>query len=307
MKIFITGATGFIGAAFARAAIDAAHDVSLLLRDPDSWRIRDLSGRYRLVQASLAEAAAVRAALEEIEPEVVVHLGWAGVSGGHRNDSVQIANIGWSADLMDAATAAGTKHFISTGSQAEYGPQSGVISPDADTHPTTLYGEAKLATFRLLVRLAAIRQVRFSWLRVFSTYGAQDHPYWMIPGLIRALLAGERPALTEGRQRWDFLHVKDAAAAILSVAESSHASGVYNLGSGSAPPLRDTISMVRDAIDPSLPLGFGDVPYRPDQVMHLQADTERLNNELDWHPQIKLSDGLVDTVSWYRANPWIFG
>lgn len=258
------------------------------------------------MQASLSDTVVVRAALEGIKPEVVVHLGWAGVSGGDRNDPVQIANIGWSTDLMEAAAAAGTKHFVSTGSQAEYGPQSGVVSSDADTRPTTLYGEAKLATCRLLSRLAEIRQVRFSWLRVFSTYGAQDHPYWMLPGLIRALLAGERPALTEGIQKWDFLHVRDAAAAILAVAESKHASGIYNLGSGSAPPLRDTISMVRDAINPALPLGFGDVPYRPDQVMHLQADTGRLNRELGWHPQVELSDGLADTVSWYRANTWIF-
>lgn len=306
MKIFVTGGSGFIGSAFSAAAIRAGHEVTLLAREPNPWRLQEFAGRYRAMVGSLADPGSLRTALLEIRPEVVVHLAWAGVSGQDRNGFIQIGNVGTSADLMTAARDAGVRHFVSTGSQAEYGPKSGVIAPDATPGPTTLYGESKLATGRLLARLASLSDMRFSWLRVFSTYGAKDHPYWMIPGLIRALLAGERPALTEGLQKWDFLHVSDAAAALLAVAESASAGGIYNLGSGHAPPLRDTVGLIRDAIDPSLPLGFGDVPYRPDQVMHLQADISRLTQDVGWRPKVELADGLADTVEWYRANGWIF-
>lgn len=307
MRLFVTGGTGFIGSALVAEAISAGHELALLTRNPDAWRLRPWAGRFRHVEGDLSDMQPVTAALEEFRPEAVVHLAWAGVGGNDRNDPVQIRNIGWSADLLVAAQQAGARHFLSTGSQAEYGPKSGIVSPNDQTAPTTLYGESKLATCRILTRLASLRQIRFSWLRVFSTYGATDHPYWMIPGLIRDLLRGERPALTEGRQKWDYLHVSDAARALLLVATSETAGGVYNLGSGSAPPLRDTVSLIRDSIDPNLPLGFGDVPYRPDQVMHLEADIDRLRAELGWSPRVTLAEGLADTVAWYRANPWIFG
>ena len=57
---------------------------------------------------------------------------------------------------------------------------------------------------------------------------------------------------------------------------------------------------IRDAIDPSLPLGFGEVPYRPDQVMHLEANVTALSRATGWKPQIPLEQGLADTVAWHR-------
>jgi nucleoside-diphosphate-sugar epimerase len=307
LKLLITGASGFIGSAFVGAALAAGHDVAVLGRDPDAWRLRPYVGCFVHRRAALGDAEAVMRILSETAPEIVVHLAWAGVAGSDRNAPVQIDNIGCSAGLLLAAANAGARHFVSTGSQAEYGPETGIISPAVDPHPTTLYGEAKLATYRLLRRLALDRGMRLSWLRVFSTYGPGDHPYWMIPTLINALLRGERPALTKGEQRWDFLHVADAARALLLVAESEVASGVFNLGSGSAPPLRDTILAIRDAIDPALPLGFGELAYRSDQVMHLEADISRLYDELGWRPGIPLAEGLLETVRWYTNNRWIFG
>jgi nucleoside-diphosphate-sugar epimerase len=306
MKLLLTGASGFIGSAFLAACLAAGHEVTILGRNAEAWRLRPFLGRFSHRNADLADRRAVEQALIEVAPEVVVHLAWAGVSGRARNDPVQIDNIGWSTRLLIAAARAGVRHFVSTGSQAEYGPQTGVISEAAEPRPTTLYGEAKLATFRLLGRMASEMGPRFSWLRVFSTYGPGDHPYWMIPSLIGSLLRAERPALTRGEQFWDFLHVADAARALLMVAESEQASGLFNLGSGVAPQLRDTIEMIRDAIDPSLPLGFGDIAYRPDQVMHLQADIGRLREVVGWKPGIGLETGLVETARWYGQNRWIF-
>jgi len=305
MKLFVTGASGFIGAAFAAEALEAGHNLVLLTRELRPWRLTPLDGETEMVEGALGDEAIV-AALERTRPDCVVHLAWAGVSGKDRNGPIQIQNIEGSCRLLLTAARAGVKHFVATGSQAEYGPKGGVGSPDAATDPTTLYGEGKLATYRLLARLAALEGVRFAWLRVFSTYGPKDHPYWMIPGLIRALLKGDRPALTPGKQKWDFLHVADAARAILAVCESTTAAGVYNLGSGVAPPLRDTVSLVRDLVNPDLPLGFGELPYPANQVMHLEADITRLIEELGWHPRIALADGMVDTVRWYRENQWIF-
>ncbi len=306
MRIFVTGASGFIGSFVCRALAAAGHEVAALSRDPSPWRLRDIPGALSIVRGDLEGSAAWVDAIRTFAPDAVAHVAWRGVAGGDRNAVEQVDNIGWTAQLVERAHGAGARVFLGLGSQAEHGPRSAVIGPSDATEPTTLYGEAKLAAGRIAAKLAAAHGMRFVWMRVFSTYGPTDHPHWMIPSLIRSLLRRQRPALTPGDQSWDFLHVADAARAIGLALESPRAEGVYALGSGHAPSLRSTIEMIRDEVDPRLPLGFGDVPYRPDQVMRLQADVTRLRRDLDWAPEIGLRAGLAETVAWYRANPWVF-
>lgn len=306
MKIFVTGASGFIGSNLCRDLVAAGHDVAVLVRDPGAWRIASLVDRLVVIQGDLSSQDEWQHQLTAFAPEAIAHLAWLGVGGGDRNSVGQVANIAWTADLFDLARRSGAHTFLALGSQAEYGPHDRVISPSTPTNPTSLYGEVKLATCRIVEKLAASADLRFIWMRVFSTYGPGDHAYWMIPSMIRALLNGERPALTAGEQLWDFLHVRDAARAMRLAIESPAASGIYALGSGDAPSLRGTIECVRDSIDPQLPLGFGDVPYRPDQVMRLQADVTRLRDDLGWRAEVPLTEGLAETVDWYRNNRWIY-
>ena len=80
------------------------------------------------------------------------------------------------------------------------------------------------------------------------------------------------------------------------------AEGVFNLGSGTAYALHEIIERIRYRIDPALLLGFGDVQYRPDQVMHLQADVTKLKMATGWEPRIELNEGLKRTVEWYEKK-----
>ena len=143
--------------------------------------------------------------------------------------------------------------------------------------------------------------VRFAWLRIFSTYGPKDTPGWLIPSMIRTLRERRHMALTGCEQRWGFLHARDVAAAFRIVLTDPSASGVYNLGSPDAPPLRDTVTTLRDLVNPAAELGFGEIPYRPDQVMILQADIRRLS-ALGWRRRISLVEGLSETVAWHDAS-----
>jgi nucleoside-diphosphate-sugar epimerase len=188
------------------------------------------------------------------------------------------------------------------GSQAEYGPQNRVLHETAPTCPTTSYGLAKLCACVLSRHLAEQTGMRFAWMRIFSTYGPKDHVEWMIPGLVRSLCRRERPALTAGQQQWDYLYVEDAAEAICQVAETPGAEGIFNLGSGQTQSIRRIAEQIRDLIDPGLPLGFGEVPYRGDQVMHLQADIARLTEATGWTPRTPLAEGLARTVEYCRLS-----
>lgn len=301
-RIFLTGGAGFVGARVVRQLLEQGRNVALLLRPTsDTRRLGALVNRCTVVRGDLGQIAALREQLVSFAPEAVLHLAWEGVKGADRNSSVQMDNVTSSIELYRMTESIGCRHFVGLGSQAEYGQVAGRISEAAPTRPTTVYGAAKLATGLLLERTAAASGRPFAWLRLFSSYGPDDDPSWLIPYLIQSLLAGQRPRLTKAEQVWDYIHVDDVAAALLATLDAG-ANGLFNLGSGQARPLRDIMSMLRDAIDPTLPLGFGEVAYRPDQVMHLESDITALTAATAWRPRIALEDGLASMIARHRST-----
>jgi nucleoside-diphosphate-sugar epimerase len=304
MRAFVTGATGFLGSFLTRHLVEAGVQVTILRRPgSDPWRIAPLLSTVTDLQGSLLDLDPLEPVLRKSHPDVVFHLAWQGVANHERNDEAQIDhNLASGLALFRLAGRLGCRAWVGLGSQAEYGPQNKVLAEDAPTRPMTLYGAAKLAAYHLLGALARQSRTRFVWVRVFSAYGPGDHSHWMIPSLIQQLLEGKRPALTAGEQRWDFIHAQDVADALWRLGSCPAAEGVFNLGSGQAPTLRSTIETIRDLVHPGLPLGFGEIAYRPDQVMHLQADIGKLSNTTGWRPRISLCKGLSQTVAWYRER-----
>ncbi|HEV3166913.1 MAG TPA: NAD-dependent epimerase/dehydratase family protein [Isosphaeraceae bacterium] len=302
--MLLTGATGFVGSHLLRRLLaDGTHDVAVLMRGTSvPWRVRDVLDRAGTIRGELDDLEPAAAAVADFAPDTVVHLAWDGVGNQARNSPAQVGNIPQTVDLVRLAGRVGAKHWIGLGSQAEYGPCEGPISEDNPNRPTTLYGIAKLSVGLLAERFCAELGLRFAWLRLFSCYGPMDDPAWMIPYLILKLLRGERPSLTGGAQLWDYIYVADVAEAIRQTALNPSASGVFNLGSGRVETIRNIVEKVRDFVDPGLPLGFGEIPYRPDQVMHLQADIGRLQSATGWSPGVGLDDGLRRTVKWFREN-----
>lgn len=301
IKLFITGACGFVGATAARIAIEQGHEVTAAIR-PGSPAPRLEGVPATIVEADLRDGARLAEVLASSRPEVVIHLGWAGVANSARFDREQItANVESACGLLEAAHAAGAKKFIGFGSQAEYGPLNRRIDENDRLEPTTLYGAAKVATCYLTRQLAGQLGLDFAWMRLFSTYGPRDNPHWLIPMLIREMLEGRRPKTTLGTQFWDYLFVDDVVRGALAVATTPAATGIFNLGSGRPVQVRAIVERIRDLIAPELELVFGEIPFRPDQVMLMEADVTRLMSLTGWSPQVDMDEGIGRTVAAMRA------
>jgi nucleoside-diphosphate-sugar epimerase len=300
-RILVTGAAGFVGAAVTRQLVADGRHVLLLLRNSsDLRRIASLLPQVEVLRCDLQDLSAAVGPIRQFRPDGVAHLAWNGVKGADRNSTMQADNIAASVGLFRLCESVECRRFVGLGSQAEYGPSQGRLSEQSPTRPTTVYGAAKLATGVVLDRLAAAAGVRFAWLRLFSSYGNDDDPSWLLPYLTRSFLQGQRPSVTRAEQRWDYIHVDDVASAVVAALDSG-AAGIFNLGSGIARPLREIICTVRDLVDPGLEIGFGDVPYRPDQIMHLEADISALCAATGWSPRVRLENGLKQLVDWHRA------
>ena len=300
MRCLVTGASGHLGSYLVRRLLRDGHTVTgMVRRESDLWRLQDVRSQLQLIYADLATLDS----LEGATPEVVFHLAWFGVTSQYRDDPRQIDwNLRGTVQLVRLAQAAGCQCWIGLGSQAEYGLASGILHEDLPTQPVTLYGAAKLSAGILTRQLCRLAGTRYVWLRLLATYGPQDDEHHLIPNVIQQLLNRQQPALTAGEQRWDYLYVDDAAEALCRVAFTPQVDGVFNLGSGEAHQVRNIVEQIRDQIDPHLPLRLGAVPYRPDQVMHLQTQIDRLHTATGWRPRTALVDGLAETVRWYRSR-----
>ena len=303
MRLLITGATGFVGAKTLELALAAGLEVAATVRPQSpARRLAPFAGRYEQLTLELNDRPALNAALSAFRPEAIIHLAWAGVANAARFDLTQISeNIDAACALVEAGAAAGCSAFIGTGSQGEYGAGSSMLE-DALPEPTTLYGAAKVSTLYLTRQLAAQSGMRHAWLRLFSTYGPDDNEGWLIPMLITQMLRGERPQTTLGTQFWDWLYIDDVARGLLAAAVTPTAQGVFNLGSGEAVQVRAAIETIRDLAAPAMELVFGEIPFRPDQVMHMQANIARLKAGTGWSPQVPFAAGIARTVAWYREH-----
>lgn len=302
-RAILTGATGFIGSALLAELVARGTRPLVLVREAsDRRRLASLDGRFEVATFSRLSDPALIPPLQRYQPEVFIHCAWRGVFGQERNAEYQITeNLPLTLDAVKLAAACGCRQWIGLGSQAEYGNPNRVLDETAPTQPTTLYGKAKLAAGIAALALAKARGLTGAWLRVFSTYGPGDHPEWFIPYVIREFQAGRAPKLTRCEQLWDYLFVTDAAKAIAAVAEHG-AAGVLNLGSGQAWPLKQVVETIRAALGTRLEADYGAIPYRPDQVMRLQADITKLKAATGWAPAVSLLEGLQATVAWERGN-----
>jgi nucleoside-diphosphate-sugar epimerase len=299
--VLLTGATGFIGAAVRQELLRRNVRPLVLLRPgSDPSRLGAFDPQLSFTCASF-DAPELIARLAPHRPDALIHCAWRGVGGADRNAAFQLEeNLPLTLATVRLAAATGCRHWVGLGSQAEYGNPNQIVTEDAPARPTTAYGEAKLAAGREALALCARLGLSGTWLRVFSTYGPGDHPRWFIPHVIREFLHDRAPQVTRCEQRWDYLYVDDAARAIVQVARS-RSPGVYNLGSGEAPVLRDTLELIRRECGATVSPAYGAVPYRDDQVFHLQADLRKLTSLIGWTPSVSLDDGIRATVAYERS------
>ncbi|PWW06265.1 transketolase N-terminal domain/subunit [Paenibacillus cellulosilyticus] len=285
----VTGAAGFIGAAVCRELLSRGWRVYAVIRPGSkAERLPHGHGALQLVEGDLMQPAQWETQLETAAAagerfDSWLQLGWEGVAGSMRNDDSQAANVEATVESVRLAARLGCSSWIGAGSQAEYGQMEGRVDEGAAETPTTAYGRAKLASGRQALEEAALHGLSGYWVRIFSVYGPGDNGSWLIPGLIRQLMAGESPAMTFGEQRWDYLYIDDAAAAFAALAEQSTAArhkqlasemayggannrvfrkpgrsfypshGVYNLGSGESRTIRHIAELVRQAVAARLP------------------------------------------------------
>ncbi|MER5641259.1 NAD-dependent epimerase/dehydratase family protein [Kitasatospora sp. NPDC002227] len=178
----------------------------------------------------------------------------------------------------------------------------GLVAEDAPGDPRSVYAVTKLAQEQLAAAWARACGGRVLTLRYHNVYGPgmpRDTPYAGVASIFRSALArGEAPQVFEdGRQRRDFVHVEDVAAANLAALTAvpgrpPGSSRAYNVGSGTVHTIGEMAAALATAHGGPAPVTTGG--YRLGDVRHITADSTRLRTELGWQPAVPFADGMAE-------------
>ena len=271
---------------------------------PNSRRINNVpkSELIKVVECDLADMATLPEKIGE-KCDLFFHFAWDATYGAARNNmALQTDNIKATVEAAEAAKALGCSVFLGAGSQAEYGRCEARMTPTTPTRPETGYGIAKLCAgsmSRVICQSAGMKHV---WCRIFSTYGPYDGEQTMVMSGILKMLKGERPSYTKGEQLWDYLYCDDAAEAFFLAATKGKSGSVYCVASGATAYLKDYILAIRDAIDPKIEVGIGEIDYYENQVMYLSGDVSSLTADTGFTPKYTFEKGIKETVEWVRSK-----
>lgn len=220
MRILVTGSGGFIGGSFGRYAARAGHTllgVGLASQPSPAW-----PGAHAQADVATSDLSEL---VGEFAPDVLLHAAGAasvGASLAHPLDDLRAAVLTW-ANVLDSARRSGARPLIVfPSSAAVYGDTGDATArEDSEARPISPYGYHKAACELLAREYAECFQLRVVVCRLFSVFGEAQRRL-LVWELYRQLASDAPQVWLEGtgRETRDYLHVEDASAAMLELAEA---------------------------------------------------------------------------------------
>jgi nucleoside-diphosphate-sugar epimerase len=302
--VLITGVTGFLGCHIGELLCNNNYKVIATRRSSSNLK-NCLEFQEKITWVNIDDSN-WKEQIISCHPTIIVHAAWIGVTAAERDDwEQQSRNILFLQDLLQIAKESNTNKFIGLGSQAEYGFIDVIVAESHPLKPNTAYGAVKIICNQLIKNFCTKHLIQWYWLRVFSVFGEKEASNWLIPSVIRAVLAKQenKMALSPGDQQYAYLYTKDFATAILRVIKSANNnSGIYNISSTRPSRLKNILTLIRDKIDPGFKLDFGALPYRPNQSMLIAGDSSLFNAVFGSTDTTVFEEAINNTIRFYEKN-----
>ncbi|MDO4866004.1 MAG: NAD(P)-dependent oxidoreductase [Clostridia bacterium] len=303
-RVVITGATSFIGSAVSRVLLDRGCQVYALVR-PESAARKMLPTHPNFHEVTCDLADTKKWVGDIGSADVFFHFAWEGPGANGRADpDLQKKNVRLAVGCMHGAAELKAKRFLFSGSQAEYGAVFDRIMPEElPCHPVLEYGKGKVAVCQEATELMPRLGIEYVHMRFFSVYGPNDHPYTLVPSCIRCFLKGETIPLSECKNKWNFLHVEDAAEAAVRLAECKLESPVtiVNVAGTDTRRLKDFVEEIH-----RLAGGRGECAYgarhSTERPVDNWPDISRLQRLTGWSPRVTFEQGISGLIAMEREE-----
>lgn len=297
MKLWITGANGFVGGHLEVAARELGYE--LLLTDLASSNLRNI------ISLDICDEAMVRAFANEHKPDACIHLaGIAFVPDAAKNpDLLENINVTGALNVGKTLWEANPNArllFVSTAQVYGYKYREEPMCPSDDLRPNSPYAESKAKAEKLLLDLAREKNYDLCIARPGNHTGPGQSPKFVIPSFAQAVcrvkygLAKEISVGNLDCER-DFTDVRDVVRAYLTILANGKNGGIYNISAGNHLSIRSILEKIMAIANVSAPIRIDETLFRQTDAMP-PLSTAYIRS-LGWEPKIPFDKTLRDVIA----------
>jgi dTDP-glucose 4,6-dehydratase len=308
MRLFVTGAAGFIGSNYVRHVLAGSDDrVTVFDALTYAGNLENLDGldedpRFAFVKGNITERDAVAAAMDG--HDAVVH--FAAESHVDRSiaspDEFVKTNCDGTNVMCDVARQVGVERFLHISTDEVYGSiEEGSFVETDRLEPRSPYSASKAGSDLIALSYHSTYGLPVLVTRSSNNFGPYQFPEKVIPLFVTNLLEGRKvPLYGDGMNVRDWCYVEDNCAAVDLVLRRGAIGGIYNVGAGNEVPNRFLTDTILEILghDESM------IDYVEDRLGHdrrYSIDTAKVR-ALGWEPTHDFRAALEATVSWYRDH-----
>jgi dTDP-glucose 4,6-dehydratase len=310
MRLFVTGAAGFIGSNYVRHVLSASDDhvtvYDALTYAGNQATLRDVEDdpRYTFVKGDIRDREAVARAMEG--HDAVVH--FAAESHVDRSivnpDDFVSTNCDGTNVMCDTARRVGVNRFVHISTDEVYGSiQEGSFTEDDRLNPRSPYSASKAGSDLIALSYLSTYGLPVLVTRSSNNFGPYQYPEKVIPLFVTNLLEGAKvPLYGDGMNVRDWCYVEDNCRGVDLVLRQGEIGEIYNIGADNEIANRELTERILGLLGAD----EGMIEYVEDRLGHdrrYSIDCSKAH-ALGWAPARELGEALEATVEWYRANRW---
>lgn len=300
-KVLVTGGAGFIGSHLVEGLVRLGFQVTVA--DDLSTGNRGYVPRSASFRKIDIRTRAFRQLIKNLQPDYLCHLAAqrSAVSSLSRPVPDADINIIGTVNTLAAAADLRLKKFLFVSTAAVYGtPRQIPVPEEADIQLTSPYAVAKYAAERYVSYYDASGQLPTVIVRLSNVYGprqAAGAEGGVVAKFALALLTNQNLVIEgRGEQTRDFLFVKDAVDGLIKALQTGR--GIFNLSSGREISIRELVVHLGEVVGSVPSVSYA--PQRPGDILRSSLLPLRAKRELDWQAVTPLTDGLRQTLKWYK-------
>lgn len=314
MKVFVTGAAGFIGSNFVRYWLQEHPSDTVVGYDALTYagNLENLSAykndeRFTFVKGDIGDYDTARKALEGVDWVV-------NFAAESHNDRAILdpgifvkTNVLGTQVLLAAARDAKVKRFHHISTCEVFGElelDEDRMFKEGDAYmPKTPYNASKAAANHVVMAYYHTFNLPVTISHCANNYGPFQFPEKVIPLFTTNALEGKPlPLMKSSHNRREWIHVDDHARAIDRILHDGKVGESYNIGTRVEKSVEEIADIILQTLDKPSTLKT----YVPDRLQHDKRyllDPEKIERELGWKPQVNFDEGVRQTIEWYRNNP----